>query len=295
MSYHLVWRGQYNSIYNVLVSHRLKQAMQIVGFLQQDSLKDPNDIARRIINDFRAMIAPMSINPVDAMQMLSTSHAATQHSVENLVVEFLTAVRSSLCHTLTEDAFQELLSHQLVSCRTLLHTAAALGHFYLVSHLVNLRVNKDCCDANGYTALHFATLYDHIQCVEALLKAGADVGITNVFGQRVRDIALEHGHDAIAALLMPLSTPNPGALPSPTDDGEHFQQTKADTESLNKANSPSHSTISLTPPLPHTSASVLNDTDDESQHFPLAPSSHKRKLRDSYRRLRRVNLPLLFD
>lgn len=52
----------------------------------------------------------------------------------------------------------------------------------------------DYQDSNGYTALHYAAMYNRVESAKILLKAGCDVSIVSDYNQKPYDIAQQYGH-----------------------------------------------------------------------------------------------------
>ncbi len=83
-----------------------------------------------------------------------------------------------------------------------LHEAAQLGKITQLRTLLGGNVyDINARDENGLTALHWAALTDHLDCVQLLLQSGAKCGKKTNEGQTAKDIAQEENHDAIAELL----------------------------------------------------------------------------------------------
>lgn len=85
--------------------------------------------------------------------------------------------------------------------RTLLHLSAALGFEYLVKELLIRGMDADQCDENGFTPLHFAALYGHIDCARLMVREGANLEILDVWGHAAKHVALECHHHDIAEFL----------------------------------------------------------------------------------------------
>jgi len=63
--------------------------------------------------------------------------------------------------------------------QTLAHLAVTLGYTRLLEHLISWEIDLSVRDATGATALHFAFLYDHPDCVSLLTRNGADHQVCN--------------------------------------------------------------------------------------------------------------------
>jgi ankyrin repeat protein len=89
----------------------------------------------------------------------------------------------------------------------LLNAAARSGNAALVQRVLDLGVNVAAVeDWFGYTALHDAANSGDVAVVKALLAAGADPNARTHYGFAPLDVALNHGRDAVATLLEPLTT-----------------------------------------------------------------------------------------
>ena len=64
---------------------------------------------------------------------------------------------------------------------TPLHSAAAGGHTTVVLALVEWGGNIDALDSEDCTPLHHACFYDRIECALALINAGANVKMKNIY------------------------------------------------------------------------------------------------------------------
>ena len=85
--------------------------------------------------------------------------------------------------------------------RTVLMWCAENGHASLVMHLILQGVDADYQDANGESALHFAALFNNIQCGILLVEAGANVRLKNKASATPLDIASKGFKDAIMQTL----------------------------------------------------------------------------------------------
>lgn len=85
--------------------------------------------------------------------------------------------------------------------KNLLHLSSALGFHILVAELIRRGVPLEERDANGYTALHLATLCGKTSCTRVLVEAGADSNTIDGHnrvaqdhtGEPVYDEAIENG------------------------------------------------------------------------------------------------------
>lgn len=92
------------------------------------------------------------------------------------------------------------------SSRYLLNAAARSGNVALVKRVIDLGANvMSFEDWFGYTALHDAASVGDVAVVKALLVAGADPNARSHYGFAPLDVAMNHGRDAVATLLEPLT------------------------------------------------------------------------------------------
>lgn len=118
------------------------------------------------------------------------------------------------------DAIGDRLSAECVtsvnvchSSRFLLNAAARSGNVALVKRVIDLGANvMSFEDWFGYTALHDAASVGDVAVVKALLAAGADPNARSHYGFAPLDVAMNHGRDAVATLLEPLTLAPDAAL-----------------------------------------------------------------------------------
>ena len=65
---------------------------------------------------------------------------------------------------------------------TAIHIASLKGHKDCVESLLRAGADVNVKNINGLTAIHIASLKGHKDCVESLLRAGADVNVKNING-----------------------------------------------------------------------------------------------------------------
>lgn len=83
---------------------------------------------------------------------------------------------------------------------TPLFKACHKGHAAVVKELLKYKPNLSLL-ANGESVLHAASLAGHLSCVKLLVKAGAEVYLTNVDGLSPGDLALASRHFAVSQYL----------------------------------------------------------------------------------------------
>ena len=81
--------------------------------------------------------------------------------------------------------------------------AAKIGDLKTIKDLIlNQRVNVNYSDGGGLTALHYAALNGHKDCLEALIKAKADVKAVANDGWTALHVAANNGHKVCLELLI---------------------------------------------------------------------------------------------
>jgi hypothetical protein len=83
----------------------------------------------------------------------------------------------------------------------LLLRAAAQGQLPRVQHLLRLGADVDFADDSGFTALHHAVSSGFEDCVQELIKEGADVNNVTSCGVAL-NIAADKGRDRVAEILL---------------------------------------------------------------------------------------------
>ncbi len=115
--------------------------------------------------------------------------------------------------------------------RTPLINAALVGNTIVLSWLLENDAGINVQDRNGYTALHFAVQEKHTKVIDKLLKYGADVALTDSFGNAPlwRAVFDAHGNYEIVQLLL-----RNGADPHMKNDSDRspmdFAQTIQDSD-----------------------------------------------------------------
>ncbi|EOA81214.1 uncharacterized protein SETTUDRAFT_63636, partial [Exserohilum turcica Et28A] len=86
--------------------------------------------------------------------------------------------------------------------QTNLHIAAEAGHDDIVSMLLGSGYAVDECDSEGNTALHRASLGEHVKVMLTLLKHGANPNVMNVHGWSPVHMAFSLGSMEVVEVLM---------------------------------------------------------------------------------------------
>ena len=85
---------------------------------------------------------------------------------------------------------------------TPLHWAANRGHLDIVQALLKARADVNAKDEYGMTPLHLAAIRGHLGIIQALLKAGADVNAKDEDEYTPLHLAAARGHlDIVQALI----------------------------------------------------------------------------------------------
>ncbi|KAF5103144.1 hypothetical protein D0Z03_000282 [Geotrichum reessii] len=146
----------------------IELALQVVGLKMNGRLEDARDIARRIVGS----TASTPTTPFDStqIQQLSNYNMGTNIPVDKLDDLLLK------CLELIDQCQSEYLPNWQLSNgegQTMLHLSASLGLTKFSRKLLSKRPALDVQDKSGFTPLHFAALYDHIELVELFLEHGA--------------------------------------------------------------------------------------------------------------------------
>jgi ankyrin repeat protein len=85
---------------------------------------------------------------------------------------------------------------------TPLHAASGKGRLGTVQYLLSTaKYDVDARDINDETALHYACIHGHIQVVQCLIEAGANVEAMNELGSTALHMASDFGHAALVVHL----------------------------------------------------------------------------------------------
>ena len=71
----------------------------------------------------------------------------------------------------------------------------------LANMLMQAGANVNLADGSGWTPLHWAAYYGHVDVVQALMSSGADISFENDEGHTPLYVARRHGHSAVASVL----------------------------------------------------------------------------------------------
>ena len=84
---------------------------------------------------------------------------------------------------------------------TPLMAAVVKGNIEIIEMLIAGNADTNIADANGTTALHYATLFKQTEIVKLLVKAGAKVDIKDGRGQSPRDYAVINRNEQILKIF----------------------------------------------------------------------------------------------
>lgn len=85
---------------------------------------------------------------------------------------------------------------------TSLHLAAKNEHVEVVNALIKAKATVDILDEDKNTPLHFAAGNGHIKTVELLLKEETDINAQNEFGETPLHLAAKNGHKSVVEFLL---------------------------------------------------------------------------------------------
>ena len=93
-----------------------------------------------------------------------------------------------------------------------MHLAAVYGSLEAIRIIANELEDKNppAKKLSYYTPLHFATVQNHVECIEYILELGIDANTKAYLGRTPLHIAAEHGHiEAVKCLLKHVKNKNP--------------------------------------------------------------------------------------
>ena len=93
-----------------------------------------------------------------------------------------------------------------------MHLAAVYGSLEAIRIIANELEDKNppAKKLSYYTPLHFATVQNHVKCIEYILELGIDANTKAYLGRTPLHIAAEHGHiEAVKCLLKHVKNKNP--------------------------------------------------------------------------------------
>ncbi|KAL4883044.1 hypothetical protein BJY04DRAFT_216757 [Aspergillus karnatakaensis] len=140
-------------------------------------------------------MAPISLTPDSIDDLIYSARAGDLESLQS-DLSTLSAQHSVPQSTIIASAIDTSPAEEGGSGSCLLHYPAANGNIEILSHLLNVLTSSPATELSkeeiqkvlnhrnysGNTALHWAALNTHLECVKALVEAGADVGVKNEAG-----------------------------------------------------------------------------------------------------------------
>jgi len=76
------------------------------------------------------------------------------------------------------------------------------GHVAVTEYLLEQGFDVDHADdMHGYTALHLAAIYGHLEVAHVLLRFGATLDVQSDEGETAADLAIQHGYPEVAAAI----------------------------------------------------------------------------------------------
>jgi hypothetical protein len=177
-------------------------ALQLVGMRMSGQLQDARNVAMSIIGPalpgLDATQPSIDIGPMlNQMQTDSTgsSSSSAAPDFQHLVINLLkTALHKS---TLGGTSLPGITTPNATG-QTLLHLASMSSYDDLARELIGWGADVDRRDANGWTALHFATAFGHAATMQLLGGAGgADLLVVDGWGRTAWDIAPDDLRDCL--------------------------------------------------------------------------------------------------
>ncbi|CAM9098875.1 unnamed protein product [Ectocarpus sp. 12 AP-2014] len=113
-----------------------------------------------------------------------------------------------------------------------LHAAAALGDNSSIKRLVKLGANIHNVTHDGETALHFASVEQHIGTIKLLIELGADVSRRTNAGQTALDYAAPSNNDFIPVFRRRMASNADAIRVLQQEMNKHFPDTVSPTETF---------------------------------------------------------------
>lgn len=255
----------------------MELALQVVGLKMTGKIEDVKDIAMRIVGNSTSDSPSSNSMGVSGMMEMTTNLRSTHRRLlsgrvadpefEKLVIDSLSVldVRDSSGEPVP---LKSIISHQTKTGQTLLHLAVSMNFPSLVESLIARDIDLDVQDNNGYTALHFAAIYNSDCCARQLINAGAKRCLRTHNGQTASDLAPEdffREHRTLDA-----------SSPEVSDDESHFGDNEEDSENESRSQVRGHQRRRARRPRSRRSsvpasvasggfdAEPLNDLDDDN-------------------------------
>ncbi|CAE6503077.1 hypothetical protein RSOLAG22IIIB_12566 [Rhizoctonia solani] len=172
----------------------MQLALRVVGQRMTGRQEEPRNIARRVV-----AVGEMSFNVLVtrlAQSIIEPGTGEPGPTRQDELVQFLT-----LLHIPDTGSRQVSTSSAQLSRSKTGHTLSHLCAMVGFDDLVSCGADPDVRDETGQMPLHSAALRGRAACVRALLQAGMDAEIANVYGTVLVNIAREHTRLEVLALL----------------------------------------------------------------------------------------------
>jgi len=176
----------------------MAMALQLVGMRMSGQLQDARNVAISIIGPALPGLdptqPPMDIGSVISQtQVGATGSSSSAPDFQHLVINLL---RTALHHSSRGVTSLPGISTPNATGQTLLHIASMSGYEDLTRELIGWGADVDRRDANGWTALHFATAFGNVAIMKLLGGSGAaDLFVVDGWGRTAMDIASDELRD----------------------------------------------------------------------------------------------------
>ncbi|ANB13094.1 Spt23p [Sugiyamaella lignohabitans] len=161
-------------------SQLIELALQVVGLKMNGKLEDAKNIAMRIVGSSNNNNSDTGINGGSSLNSSTMNSNAVDH--EKIILRCIDLIKMNT---------GKIPDWQLRNSegQTMMHLAASLGFYKVVSSLISQGARTDLHDVNGMTPLHFAALRGRRSIVRKLIRCRADPFIRAINGQTVIDMA----------------------------------------------------------------------------------------------------------
>lgn len=155
------------------------------------------------------------------------------------------------------------VNHRNSAQQTLLHLSVVMGFHRLVRRLILMGAQLDLQDANGFTALAFASLGGQAACARVLIEAGAAYDRPTNFGEMPLDLAkLGEREEVEALLLSAVWSTTATASPTPAPDVKPAVEITAKVAAAEEDRDVA--AINAGPIVPHLTTEARSEIDDDN-------------------------------